>query len=166
MSGKAIGKSFGNGFAGSYSRQPDMIIETRANADTNNIVFGTALMADANGVKNITAGFTATDFVGVAAKEVKSALDYTKQNGGGVYAPNEPVSVFQRGSVNVICPTGTPAIGGAVYVRIVAATGKKIGDFETVAVENENVLLTNAQWGGGKDTNNVAELVLLTRNHA
>jgi hypothetical protein len=166
MPGKTIGTALNNGFAGSYARQPDMIIETRPNADTANIVFGSPLMVSGGGVINTTAALTAATFAGVAAKEVKSALNYTNQNSGGEYLPNEPVSVFQRGSINVLCPNGTPALGGAVYVRTVAVSGKNVGDFETATDSGKNVLITNAQWGGAKDANNVAELVLLTRANA
>jgi len=167
MSGKTIGKSFNNGFAGSYARQPDMIIQTRPNDDTANIVFGRPVMNSGNGgVVNVTAAFTAAKFAGVAGKEIKSSLFYADQNSGGAYMPNEPVSVFQRGSISVICKVGTPAVGAPVYVRTVAATGMNIGDFEAVADAGNNVLIPNAQWGGEVDANGVAELVLLTRANA
>jgi len=86
--------------------------------------------------------------------------------GGGEYIPNEATSVFQRGSISVLCPVDSPALGGAVYVRIEAVAGRSVGDFEAAYVEDENVLIPNAQWGGVKDANSVAELVLLTRSHA
>jgi hypothetical protein len=166
--GTTIGKSFNYGFAGSYARQPDMIIATRPNADTTPITIGRPVMNAANGVTNITTGFTAAAFAGIAGREVKSALDFTAQSlgVGGVYSPNEPVPVFQRGSISVICSVGTPALGGAVYVRVVAATGKNIGDIEATADSTNNVLIPNAQWGSDADANGVAELVLLTRANA
>lgn len=175
MSGTTIGKSLNYGFAGSYARQPDMIIETRANVETvNPITFGRPVMQGTNGttgavgVVNITGAFTAAAFVGIAAREVKSALSYSNQGlgVGGQYQPNEPVPVFQRGSISVICSAGTPTMGSAVYVRVVAASGKFVGDLEAAADGSNNVLLTNAQWGGPADANRVAELVLLTRSHA
>jgi len=167
MSGKTIGKSFNYGFAGTYARQPDMIIQTRPNNDTENITFGRPVMHDGSGgVINITGDFTADDFAGIASREVKSALFYADQNSGGVYAPAEPVSVFQRGSISVICSVGAPELAGAVYVRTVAATGRNIGDFEAIEDTGNNVLISNAQWGSGVDANGVAELVLLTRANA
>ena len=166
MGGKAIGLSLNNGFAGVYARQPDLIITTRPNRDSGNIVFGSPVMINSDGVQNVDDTLTAENFVGVAAAEVKGTLNYMNQNSGGEYVPNSPVSVFQRGSISVICPNDAPARYGAVYVRIVAVTGRNVGDFETVEVEDENVLIENAQWGGNKDSNNVAELVLLTRANA
>lgn len=167
MAGKVIGKSLNHGFAGNFARNPDLIAVTRPNNAEVNIIFGSALMADdAGGVIPIKADFTAEMFVGVAGSEHKSAFDYLNQNKGGEYAPKEAVTVVQRGSISVICSQGEPTVGGAVYVRTVADTGKNIGDFEAAADGDNNTKLTNAQWGGPADANGVAELVLLTRNRA
>ena len=167
MGGKTIGKSFNFGFAGSYARQPDMIIQTRPNNDDTTITFGRAVMYDdVGGVINITTGFKEEDFAGIASRTVKSALFFADQNSGGQYMPEEPVAVFQRGSISVKCDLGTPTFGGAVYVRTVAATGREIGDFETAEDTGKNVLISNAQWGSEIDANGVAELVLLTRANA
>ncbi|GHV35099.1 hypothetical protein FACS1894187_07070 [Synergistales bacterium] len=167
MPGKVIGKSLNNGFAGSFARTPDSIIVTRPNNGGDNILFGTVLVYDGTGgVKAADDAFTATAFVGIAGRETKSALNYLDQDGGGEYAPEEAVSVFQRGSINVLCKQGTPAVGGRVYVRVEEDTGKAIGDIEAVADGNNSIALTNAQWGGSKDANGVCELVLLTRINA
>lgn len=173
MAGHTIGKTLNHGFAGNFARNPDLIAVTRPNNSEENIVFGSALMADdSGGVIPINADFTADKFVGVAGSEHKSAFDYLNQNKGGEYAPKEAVTVIQRGSVAVICSQGEPIVGGDVYIRTVADEGKKIGDFETEAdVDSEtkaakNVKLANAQWGGSADVNGIAELVLLTRNRA
>jgi len=166
VGGKTIGKSFDYGFAGSYARQPDMIINTRPNNGTDNIVFGSPLMVSGDGVKNVDGTLTAAAFVGVAGKEVKSALSYADQNSGGEYQPGEAVSTFQRGSISVICPYDSPARYSPVYIRTVAVSPRKIGDFEVAADGTNNILIPNAQWNGEKDANNVAELVLLTRETA
>jgi len=173
MSGTTIGKSLNFGFAGSYARQPDMIIQTRPNVGTADIVFGRPVMkgtvGGVDGVRNIIAGFVPSQFGGIAARQVQSALNYADQGlngGGGSYPVNAPVSVFQRGSISVICSAGTPVLGGPVYVRVVAGTGTNIGDIEATADGTNNVQLTNAQWGGAADANGVAELVLLTRVNA
>ena len=167
MSGKAIGKRLNHGFAGSYARQPDMIIQTRPNNSTDTIVFGSVLMNDsAGGVVPANATFTAAKFAGIAGKELKTALDYLDQDGGGQYYPQEPVSVFQRGSINVICAAGNPKTGQPVYIRIAAGVGLNVGDLTSVIDDANTVLLANAQWGGAADINKVAELVLLTRANA
>ena len=174
MSGKTIGKSLNYGFAGSFARTPDCITVTRPNTSGANIPFGTVLVYDAaGGVVPADGTFTAAKFVGIAGRETKSALNYLTQDNGGEYAPNEAVSVFQRGGISVVCKQGSPAIGGKVYVRVIADTGKAIGDIEAspdvTSAQTpvyKNIELMNAQWGGEKDANSVCELVLLTRNSA
>lgn len=131
---QTIGGAMPHGYAGSYARQPDMIVTTRpAGAE---IVFGAAVKYDAAGaVVPLGAGGTADAFAGVAAREVKSALDYLDQNTGR-YAAKEAVPVFQRGAVNVICQKGTPRLGGAVYVRTAANESfptAAVGGFEAEA---------------------------------
>lgn len=170
MAGTTIGKSLNYGFAGEYARQPDMIISTFPNDDTTNIVFGMPVMysnaTQINGVVNVDASLTADKFVGVAAAAVKSNLSYVDQNEGGAYAPKEATSVFERGSISVLCVVGAPQRGGEVYVRTVAAGQNIVGQFEATADSGNNILIENAQWGGPKDNRNVAELVLLTRKNA
>ena len=165
-----IGKDMPHGFAGCYARQPDMIVETRPAGGETPIVFGTPLVYDTDNVSVIPAGstFTAAEFAGVAGFEIKSVLTYLDQ-AVGQYAPGEPTSVFQRGSINVKCYDGTPALGGAVYVRTgtseTYATGV-VGGFSANNESGKTVALTNCQWGGPADANGIAELVILTKLNA
>ena len=165
--GKTIGKSLNYGFAGSFARTPDCITVTRPNTSGANIRLGTVLVYDATGgVIPADGTFSAAKFVGIAARETKTMLEYLDQNSGAEFPPLDAVSVFQRGSISVICKAGTPTVGGAVYVRVTAGAGADIGNLEAAADGANNILLTNAQWGGGKDANDVSELVLLSRNNA
>lgn len=169
MPGKTIDLTLNNGFAGSYARHPEMLVNTRPNESTENITFGRPLMRSttpAGGVVPVDATFTAALFEGVAGKEVKSVFTYLDQNAGGAYAPKEAVSVFQKGSINVLCSNGSPVPNGEVYVRIVENGLNLVGDFEAVSVSGENILLPNCQWGGPADSRNVAELVILYRVNA
>ena len=102
-------------------------------------------------------GNTAGQFIGVAGTEVKSQTEFLRQS-IGQYAPGEPVSVFQRGCINVKCQKGTPAIDGTVYVRVAASGNYTVGGFEAEADGTNTVALLNAQWGGPADGNGVAEL--------
>ena len=114
------------------------------------------------------ASATAAQFVGVAGREIKSSLQYLEQT-PGQYNPGDPVSVFQRGSIQVKCQRGTPALGGAVYVRTTynsSYSTAQVGGFEAEDDSGNVVQLTNAQWGGAPDANGIAELVILTRNNA
>ena len=164
-----IGKDMPHGFAGCYARQPDMIVETRPAGGSAPIPFGTPLVyGTAPAVVAAGAGFTAAKFAGVAGFEIKSAVTWPTQD--GQYAVGEPVSVFQRGSINVKCTGGTPALGGTVYVRTVvsdgAYTSEPVGAFTATNESGKTVALTNCQWGGPADANGIAELVILTRANA
>lgn len=172
LSTQVIGKVMPHGFAGSYARQPDMIVNTRPAGGKVNIPFGSALMYEGGKVVVMSGtGTTANKFAGVAGSEIKSALSYTDQN-TGVYAPGDACSVFQRGSINVLCQRGAPALGGDVYVRIAATAdypAASVGGFEAAADDKtagNTIKLPNCQWGGAADTNGVAELVILTRANA
>ena len=165
-----IGKDMPHGFAGCYARQPDMIVETRPAGGKTPIPFGAPLVYDTTKPAVVAAGatFAAANFVGVAGCEIKSALTYLDQQ-AGQYAPGDAVSVFQRGSINVKCYDGTPALGGAVYVRTGTSetyTTGVVGGFSANNESGKTVALTNCQWGGAADANGIAELVILTRANA
>lgn len=168
-----IATSMPNGFAGSYARQPDMIVNTRPAGGAAPIAFGAALKYDTDGsVIPMGASDTAAKFVGVAGRELKSSLAYLEQN-KGEYAVGEPVSVLQRGSVNVYCQRGTPKLGGDVYVRIAANASYQsaaVGGFEaeadTTETTSNTIKLPNCQWAGAADANKIAELRILTMANA
>ena len=164
MSGKVIGLNLNHGFAGSYARQPDLIVNTHPNKEASaSIPFGHALMVASGGVKLPTASITAADFAGVAARQVQTQLSYTSQNGAGEYKPNDPVSCFQRGRINVECKVGNPAPNGSVYIAISTANSNVVGDFTATegTLNTDTIKLTNCKWGGAKDANNIVELVIL-----
>ena len=167
---QVIGKEMPHGFAGCYARQPDMIVETRPAGGETPIPFGTPLVYDTTKPAVVAAGasFTAAAFAGVAGCESKSALTYLAKQ-AGQYAPGEPVSVFQRGSINVKCYDGTPALGGTVYIRTKTSstyTTGVVGGFSATNESGSTVALTNCQWGGSADANGIAELVILTKQNA
>lgn len=155
---QTIGLNMSHGFAGSYARQPDMIVNTAPLGGTAVIAFGTPLVRGENGaVIPMGAGNTGNQFIGVAGREVKSPAAFFNQN-VGEYAPQEAVSVFQRGCINVKCQKGAPTIDGTVYVRVTASGNYVVGGFEAEADGTNTVALVNAQWNGPADNNGVAEL--------
>ena len=165
---QVIGTAMTAGFAGSYSRQPDMIVNTRPAGGSAAIPFGAPLVYSGGNVVQMGASAEASQFVGVAGREIKSSLTYLEQS-PGKYNPGDAVSVFQRGSIQVYCQRGTPTLGGAVYVRITASGSYEsavVGGFEAEADSSNTVQLTNCQWGGAPDANGIAELVILTRLNA
>lgn len=161
---QTIGKAFPHGFAGSYASQPDMIVATLPAGGSANIPFGTALKLSDGKVVPMGAGDTDGNFIGFASCEIKTAMDYANQ-GTGVYAPNEPTSVFQRGCINVKCQRGTPSYGGAVYLRVTANASYPdavVGGLEASADSDKTIQLTNCAWRGATDANKIAELCILS----
>lgn len=169
MPGSTIGITMNYGFPGQVSRHGDEISRTRpVKKDTDNIVFGAPVIQNSDGtVQAFGAAGTAAAFAGVAMRKVKAAKVYPYQN-LGYYAAEEPCDILLRGGVSVVCAWGTPTVGAAVYVRtkVVDGTspaGAVVGDFGAADETGNCVQITNAKWSSGKDTRNVAELTLLTR---
>lgn len=169
MKGQVIGKAMPHGYAGSYSRQPDMVVDSAPYHGSNPLPFGAPVVMGEDGSAQAWGeASAAADFLGVAVREVKSAYDYMNQN-EGVYQPGEAVPVMKRGCVNVICQAGTPLPGGKVYIRTKKNAAKPnavVGGFEAAADEGNNVALNNVQWKGAADASGVAELRILTINNA
>lgn len=166
---QTIGTVMPHGFAGSYARQPDLVVTTRPAGGTEPIPFGTALKYDGEQrVVPMGAGDMAGSFVGIAARELRSSLNYLEQR-AGQYVPGDAVGVFQRGAINVLCQKGVPALGSAVYVRVASNAAYPtavVGGLEAEADGGNTVPLTNCQWAGKADGNQVAELRILTMLNA
>ena len=166
---QTIGQSMPNGFAGCYARQPD-IVNTRPAGGSAAIPFGTPLKYSSGAVVAMGASDTADLFVGIAGAEIKSALTYLDQY-QGEYAVGEPVSVFQRGCINVYCQHGTPALGQPVYLRITANgsySSAVVGGLEQSTDDDSGKLieLPNCQWAGPADANGIAEMRIMTMVNA
>lgn len=164
---QTIGATMPHGFAGSYARQPDMLIVTAPLAGDQAVPFGAAMKRDGATVLPFGGDDTAAQFAGVAARTFKAGSS-TLTQGAGEYLPGEAVALFQRGSIQVRCQMGDPAPGSTVYIRTKTSEtypDAQVGGFEAEADSDNSVALTSAQWGGGKDSEGVAELVLLTRQN-
>ena len=168
MNGQIIGKTMPHGYAGSYARQPDSVIDTHALAGAAAVPFGLAVVRDSTNAAAVALpgdSSTAAQFMGIAVREIKSAVDYLNQN-VGQYNPGEAVPVMKRGCVNVHCQNGTPAPGGAVYMRVKLNTGTYpnavVGGLEAAADSTNSVQLTNCEWKGGADANGIAEMRIMT----
>lgn len=169
MRGQTIGRTMPHGYAGSYARQSDMVVDTAPLGGTEKVPFGAPVVMGMGGTAMPwSEGSTAEQFWGVAIREVKSAWDYAAQN-EGAYRPGEAVPVMKRGCVNVVCQSGVPAPGGTVYVRTKADAAKPmaaVGGFEAAADTGNNVALKDVQWRGTADANGVAELRICSIHNA
>jgi hypothetical protein len=164
-----IGKTMTNGYAGSYSRQPDTIIDTHPLGGNAAIAFGAAVVLGSNGaVAPVGASSAAADFVGVALRETKSATNYLNQN-VGTYYPGDAVPVLKRGCANVFVQKGTAAYDGDVYLRVAANASYPnavVGGFEAAADSTNTIKLTNVKFKGAADANGIAEIRILEPLHA
>ena len=154
MAGKVL--TWTNGFPGTISRSIDDIIESIVNGETSaSIAFGAPVALVSGAVKNVSADNT--DIIGIAVRTVKTEETY----GGAdpVYKAKEMVDVLKRGTVSVLVSNGSPSAGGTVY--IVKATGA----IRTSADSTNTVEMTGWRFKGGKDANNVAEIVLTERKY-
>lgn len=166
MPGKVIQEKLNYGYPGSVSRSNDAIIINRR-VKEGVIAFGDpVIMNDDNSLSAFGEGHKATDFIGVAVREVKQTADY--YNPTGKYLENEPADIITRGSVTVQVNAGTPKARGKVYVRVVAneaIPNGVVGGFEAEADGTNTVELSNVVFTTGQmDTNKVAEITILSRN--
>lgn len=168
MPGSTIGIYMNYGYPGQASRHGDEVSRTRAVDKTSEkINFGAPVVLTEEGkVKAWGADSTADKFNGVAMRKVKSAKIYPYQN-LGYYEAGEPCDMLQRGGISVICAWGTPTVGGKVYIRTAVGEAPNensvIGDFGAEDDTGKCVELPGAKWSSDKDSRNVAEITLLTR---
>lgn len=140
------------GFAGEATRSDGaVVVSLQLAAD---LAHGSPVKITSGKAAAIESGDTADVFYGVLTRSAPSVSDSSTGNADTDYVQ----SILRKGFVNVACKQGTPAIGGAVYVRVTADTGKLVGDFETAADSGKCVAITGATWAtAGKDSNNIAE---------
>lgn len=153
-----------NGVAGDVTRTDETNVEPAMLVAASSVyaqAFGIPMKYVSGGIQQFNGGAeTPASFAGVLVREVPSisgnALGGFTDN---IPNPDVPQGLAVRGYVSVICLTGTPARGGAVYVQIAAQTGRPVGSFHTTDDGADAILLDNVTWAtDGKDADNNAEL--------
>ena len=150
-----------SGVAGDITRQLDTTVESGLlNAANAPAAFGAPVKIVSGKFEAIEAGDAAADFAGIISRIAPSIAGDTAQTfASGTPNAESVQGIVVSGYINVVCPVGTPARGGAVYMRVAAATGKAVGDLEATADGTDNVLLAGVTWAvDGKDASNVAEI--------
>lgn len=150
-----------SGVAGDITRQQDTIVESGLlNASAAPAAFGAPVKIVSGKFEKIASGDDAADFAGVLSRIAPSIAGDMSQTFASATPNAESVQgIVVKGYMNVKCAVGTPVRGGAVYMRVVAATGKAIGDFEATADSTNSVALTGVTWAvDGKDADSVAEI--------
>lgn len=123
------------GIAGDISRPDDTIVESGLlNAAEAPTAFGAPVKVVSGKFEKIAASDTAAVFYGILSRIAPSiAGDLTETFAGGTPNTDSVQGIVREGYVNVACTIGTPARGGVVYMRVVADTGKAVGDLEATA---------------------------------
>lgn len=149
------------GVVGDVTRHTESTIEAGLlNTAKVPTAFGVPVKLVSGKFEPIEAADTAAKFAGVitrVAPAINGSLNETF-NGSSPYA-EQVQGILVSGYVNVKCAIGTPVRGGKVYMRVVAASGKALGDFEATADGANNVDLVNVTWAvDGKDANGTSEI--------
>lgn len=164
MPGTAIGKKLNYGYVGSISRSIDAVTTNKLSKGA--IPFGAPVVLNSDNTYSVFgATNTAADFVGIAVREVKQAIDYSTSASG--YYDKERTDALNRGTICIKVNNGAPTANGKVYIRIkenVAVPKGVVGGFEAVADGTNTVELSNVKFSTGNvDANSVAEVTILTR---
>jgi len=123
--------------------------------------FGVPLKIVAGGLwAKIEAGDKADSVKGFLVRRAPSYGGSPDEGGNSQGPDSKRIQMIMKvGYLCVLCTVGTPTMGGAVYMRVVAATGKAIGDLEADADGVNNVLLPTVTWAvEGKDADNITEI--------
>lgn len=150
-----------SGIAGDVTRPDNTVVEPGLlNAAQAPTVFGGPVKIVSGKFEKIAPSDAAAAFSGVLSRITPSISGDTAQTfASGAPNTDSVQGIIVSGYCNVLCPVGVPARGGVVYMRVVAATGKLVGDFEATADGSNNVALANVTWASdGKDTGNVSEI--------
>jgi hypothetical protein len=92
------------------------------------VVYGKPVKMVGSKAENIEASDTASKFFGVLQR---SAPQIDTTNTSNTADADFVQQVVRKGFVAVECATGTPALGGQVYMRVVTESSQVVGDFET-----------------------------------
>lgn len=145
------------GFPGRVSRSDSLTIQQEIiDSGTPPTVYGGAVKLVSGKLRPIASGDAATVVTGllVCAYPTQSATNTF----GATTPPTSGVAdVLKRGYMTITLARGTAAKDGALYVRITAATGKAVGDFE-VAADSGNCVALNAKFMGPSDSTGVTEV--------
>jgi hypothetical protein len=144
------------GFPGTISRQGERVVTAREFVPfnvANNLNFGDPAVsipnqqggfwtsvADFIAASQANIGLLATQWAGMAVREVKTSLVYPAGQTPGIlqvgfYTNKQMAEVLERGSGTVLLTVGSPNQGAQIYTRVVLNTANVpagfIGDYET-----------------------------------
>ena len=145
--GNAYLKRMPSGFPGDVSRKAEATIEAGLMADT--VAFGAPVKLGAQG--KLAPLSAASDTVhGFLVRP------YPTQNSAAVSGSIQ--DVMRRGFMTVKLARGTAAKGGQVHVRVIAASGKAVGDIEASADASNTLSVSGCIFLGEADEGGNVEI--------
>lgn len=145
--GNAYLKRMPSGFPGDVSRKVEATIEAGLMADT--VAFGAPVKLGAQG--KLAPLSAASDTVyGFLVRP------YPTQNSAAVSGSIQ--DVMRRGFMTVKLARGTAAKGGQVHVRVIAASGKAVGDIEASADASNTLAVSGCIFLGEADEGGNVEI--------
>lgn len=150
-----------SGFAGMITRvdatdtEPQIIDST-----TPPTAFGVPVKMVNGKIQPIAAGDTASVIYGFLVRPFPFQGQNIAQAIGTQVPPTSGTGdIMRRGYMSVKANAGTPAFGGAVYVRVATPSGAKvIGGIEAVADGANTVIVPTAQFKSAPDANGNVEI--------
>jgi len=150
-----------SGIPGDISRQSQATVESLI-LDSTNPFAGYGLFGKiANGkFVPVGAGDVATAVYGLLVRPYPTTGGAASDPLGTATPPTKGVAdVLRRGYMTVKNNAGTPALGGAVYIRVAnAAAGKPIGGIEAAADSTNTIAVTGAIFTNAGDANGNVEI--------
>ena len=152
------------GVAGDITRTDETNVEPAKLIAASGVyaqAFGIPMKYATGGIQQFNGGAeTPASFAGILIREVPSISGNSLAGfDTNIPNPDQIAGLAVRGYVSVLCSSGTPARGGAVYVQIAAQTGRAVGSFHTTDDGADAILLDNVTWAtDGKDADGNAEI--------
>lgn len=145
-----------SGVAGDVTRPDNTVVEPGLlNAAKAPTAFGAPVKIVSGKFEAIEASNAATVFYGILSRIAPSiAGDLVQTYAGGTPNAESVQGVVRKGYVNVVCTIGTPVRNDAVHMRIVADTGKAIGDLEATS----DIATTGAAGAGNAGNGTIGTL--------
>lgn len=158
----AILKTMPTGIAGDVTRPHLSKVEPIAVGTPAPTAFGVPMKISAGKAIPFAGAEAASAFYGINTRSTPSVGGNINAGfSNGIPNANPVTGILRAGYISVLCKVGTPARGGAVYIRVVDASPKFIGDLEATADSTNSVIMPNASWAtDGKDAGNNAEIFI------
>lgn len=145
-----------SGVAGDVTRPDDTVVEPGLlNAAQAPTAFGAPVKLVSGKFEKIAASDAAAVFAGILSRIAPSIAGDTAQTfAGGTPNTDSVQGIVVEGYVNVVCTIGTPVRGDTVYMRVVAASGKAVGDLEAIS----DIATTGAAGAGNAGNGTIGAL--------